>query len=170
MDNKSYRPGEWWAVCDICGLDKYASQLGEDYRGFRVCRDTCLDKRNSQEFVRARPEKIVVAWTRVADSEGAIETTSSDISPIDLSVPDLDTLTFFIEALSGGMSVHIPVPNSSSWLGIGVVLTIVNVGSNSFTITTLSGATRIQGDRTIEAGETAKFRNIPSQNLWIRES
>lgn len=59
-----YVPGEWNCICDRCGFKFKASQLKEDWQGFRVCKDD-FEMRHPQDFVRARVDRISVPWVRM---------------------------------------------------------------------------------------------------------
>lgn len=48
----TYRPGSWWRICDRCGWKRRAEDTAKEWTGLIVCRDTCLDVRNPQDFVR----------------------------------------------------------------------------------------------------------------------
>lgn len=58
-----YKSGDWNAICDRCGFKFKASQLQEDWQGFRVCKDD-FEMRHPQDFIRARIDKIYVPWVR----------------------------------------------------------------------------------------------------------
>lgn len=58
-----YKSGDWNAICDRCGFKFKASQLKEDWQGFRVCKDD-FEMRHPQDFIRARVDKIYVPWVR----------------------------------------------------------------------------------------------------------
>lgn len=171
MFKSEWKPGDWWAVCDICGLDAYASELELDYRGWRVHRDTCLDKRNSQEFVRPKPEKIIVPWIRPADTEGEISTTT--ISPggtYDLDGDEEGPRVLVFTCASGTAAVSFPSPVNYR-VPISFVLSI----SPTSTITTmrLSAAAGVQlihnlgsSNYDMVQGVVYHCRSVPSQNAW----
>lgn len=179
MQKNRYKLGDWHATCDICGLDRYASELADDYRGLKVCRDTCLDQRNSQDFVRAKPEKAGVPWTRIGDlGEGQQDTIlleTGTTTELDASLIDL-VYSFEIEGPSSGV-IQLPAPNNATFIvPVTYVISIVDSdGTISAAVVSTAGGTIIWknevGSGTIvTVGAIARFRNIPSQNVWIRDA
>jgi hypothetical protein len=63
----NYEPGNWKAICDVCGFQFMGTELvlgtAPGQQGLRVCRKD-LDLRNMQDFIRQVPEKIVPPWVR----------------------------------------------------------------------------------------------------------
>ena len=58
MARKPYVEGEYKVMCDICGSVRYASETSMNWKGERVCTDTCLEPRNPQEMpIRVPVEK-----------------------------------------------------------------------------------------------------------------
>lgn len=58
-----YAPGDWNALCDICGLAYKASLLRKNWQGLMVCsRD--FEPRQPQDFVRSVPDVQTPPWTR----------------------------------------------------------------------------------------------------------
>lgn len=57
MARKPYVKGEYKVMCDICGSVRYASQTAMNWKGERVCSDTCLDERNPQDFAIKVPRE-----------------------------------------------------------------------------------------------------------------
>ena len=63
----SWKSGDWWAICDQCGLKDYASKMTKRWDGRMVHKDPakgCFETRHPQEFLRGRPDSGKVAWTR----------------------------------------------------------------------------------------------------------
>jgi hypothetical protein len=58
-----YKPGEWNAICDICGFQFKSGQLKKNWKGEMVCQ-TDFELRHPQEFIRLPNEKIAAPWTR----------------------------------------------------------------------------------------------------------
>lgn len=58
-----WRPGDWWAVCAICGNRYYASELVRHWHGNYWCR-RCWEPRHPQDFVRGIPDRPGVPWTQ----------------------------------------------------------------------------------------------------------
>jgi hypothetical protein len=63
MQGDWYKPGDWNAICDICGLRFKSSQLKRNWKNEMVC-EADFELRQPQDFVRVRPEKISVPWSR----------------------------------------------------------------------------------------------------------
>ena len=63
-----YVPGDWNAVCDRCGFKFKASELREDWQGYKLCPEDYED-RHPLDFLRGKPEKIFVPWTRIDPTE-----------------------------------------------------------------------------------------------------
>lgn len=50
--NPNFIAGDFWVVCDRCGLDYRRSQTKLEWTGLLVCND-CWEPRHPQDFVRA---------------------------------------------------------------------------------------------------------------------
>lgn len=59
----NYKSGDWWIICDVCGKKIKASHAKHRWDGFIVC-DKDFEHRHSQDFIRARMDKISVPFTR----------------------------------------------------------------------------------------------------------
>ena len=57
MARKPYVKGEYKVMCDICGSVRYASQTRMNWKGERVCSDTCWEPRNPQEMAIKVPKE-----------------------------------------------------------------------------------------------------------------
>jgi len=44
----SYRPGDYLAICDICGFQRYASEMRLNWKKQFVCADTCWEEKHPQ--------------------------------------------------------------------------------------------------------------------------
>ena len=63
MRNTWYKPGDWSAICDVCGFKFKASELKKRWDGMYVCKDD-FETRHPSDFVHPiRPEPIL-PWTR----------------------------------------------------------------------------------------------------------
>lgn len=60
----TYRPGDFWRICDRCGFRKRASETTKDWDGLYVCRED-FDGKHPQDSVRARADR-----QRVKDPRG----------------------------------------------------------------------------------------------------
>jgi len=59
----SYAPGNWVALCDVCGFKFKALDLKRDWRGLMVCKDD-YELRHESDFLRVQKEKISVEFSR----------------------------------------------------------------------------------------------------------
>jgi len=55
--------GQWNAICDRCGFEHKSGQLKLEWTGLRTC-PTCWEPRHPQDFVRGKPDRQNVAWSR----------------------------------------------------------------------------------------------------------
>ena len=58
-----YKAGEWNVTCDVCSKKIKSGQARKRWDGFIVCPDD-YETRHSQDFVRARQDKISVSFSR----------------------------------------------------------------------------------------------------------
>lgn len=63
--------GDWNAICDVCGFKFKASELRKRWDNLRVCKDD-WELRQPQDFLKSRPDKQNVPWTRPDSDETAI--------------------------------------------------------------------------------------------------
>ena len=63
----SYKSGQWYAICDVCGFKFLSGQLRERWDGLMVD-SACFETRHPQEFIKAVRES-TVPWTSV-EGEG----------------------------------------------------------------------------------------------------
>jgi hypothetical protein len=62
-----YRSGDWYAICDQCGLRGWASEMVKRWDGMMVHaapHHGCFEHRHPQDFVRAVPDNKPLPWTR----------------------------------------------------------------------------------------------------------
>lgn len=102
-DHDGYRPGDYWMVCDVCGLDYRRSEMRQRWDRAWVCRDD-WEIKHPQESVRGIRERIRVPVARPVPannnlisswSNGTYETFSSTGSHI----------TSAIDTSGGGQAV-----------------------------------------------------------------
>ena len=86
-----YKPGDWNAICDVCGFKFKASQLLKRWDGLMVCMDD-FETRHPQDFIRPIKERNSVPWTRPRP-EG--DTITDDVT----TAGDLFPSTFYSETL-----------------------------------------------------------------------
>ena len=58
-----FKSGSWNITCDRCSKKTKADEIKKEWTGFLVC-PSCYETRHSQDFVRARQDKISVPFTR----------------------------------------------------------------------------------------------------------
>ena len=58
-----FKSGSWNITCDRCSKKTKADEIKKEWTGFLVC-PVCFEERHSQDFVRARQDKISVPFTR----------------------------------------------------------------------------------------------------------
>lgn len=63
MSRNYYTSGQWNLICDVCGKKIKSGKSRHRWDGFVVCEDD-WEERHSQDFVRARQDKISVPFTR----------------------------------------------------------------------------------------------------------
>jgi predicted class III extradiol MEMO1 family dioxygenase len=59
----TYQPGDWNVHCDVCSRKIKASESKKRWDGLIVCSDD-FEHRHPQDFVRAKQDKISVAFVR----------------------------------------------------------------------------------------------------------
>lgn len=84
MPVSKFVPGEWWVVCDQCGLKAHASKMVKRWDGLIVHQEEsfgCFETRHPQDFVRAVPDLQKVPFTRPEPTD--VETSVTIISAVD---------------------------------------------------------------------------------------
>jgi hypothetical protein len=81
---KKYRPGDWYAICAICGFRYFASELRKNYRGAYVC-DKDFELKHPQESIRLKTDKITVPWAQPEVVEPYVAVTTYGVYD---SIPD----------------------------------------------------------------------------------
>lgn len=84
----SWVPGDWAAVCDVCGFEYMASELKRRWDGLMVC-EPDFEQRHPSDFIRAREDKQSVPWTRSPPEDTFVEVdyVDSTVGTQDTSVP-----------------------------------------------------------------------------------
>ena len=78
----SYKPGDWWVVCDQCGRKAYASKMTKRWDNLIVHADPaegCFETRHPQEFVRGQKDQPKLPFTRPEPEEVEVDITYSSI-------------------------------------------------------------------------------------------
>lgn len=76
--NSTYLPGQWNAICDICGFEFKSSQLRKNWQGLRVCLED-FEQRHPQELIRAVRDDSSTAWNRPEPPDLEINTVSCSL-------------------------------------------------------------------------------------------
>ena len=74
MKKTQYVPGDYYAVCDVCGFEFYASELKKRWDGRMVCK-TDWEPRHPQETLRIRTQVPKPPWTRPEPTDVFIDYT-----------------------------------------------------------------------------------------------
>jgi len=95
----AYKPGKWWAHCDVCGFKYYNDELRERWDGLMVCKHD-YEPDHPQKFLRVPSDKISVPWVRrqvpVFVNQCSIVTSSAyaDMGTADCARADNTTFTY----------------------------------------------------------------------------
>jgi len=57
MPRNIYIKGDYNVICDRCGFKKKRSQTRLEWDNLLVCYDTCWERRQPQDFLRAIPDR-----------------------------------------------------------------------------------------------------------------
>lgn len=166
-DNPNYKThwkkGDWNAICDVCGQQFKASELQKRWDGLMTCKED-WEVRHPLDFIRVKPDRQSVPWTR----HGDIQTITVYTTNQSLSVTTTGTLVFYFDTTSGGLTVTLPAANSAGFNTISVSYKICNhAGNNAITITSTSP---FLGSTSVASGAQGIFRNVVSNNIWIRDA
>ena len=161
-----FKSGTWNSVCAVCGFEFKADQLQKRWDGVYVC-DKDMEPRHELDFFKVPAEKDqTVPWTQHDDNEEAI-TVDTDGS---VAVAASLTSTSYFFSGDGGLSqVSLPAANHATFLGLSVEYLLNNQDTSEDYVMTSTSTIDHQGlGTTVYAGTTARVRNIPSTNTWIR--
>lgn len=73
--------GKWLVICDRCGRKRSNDEVLKEWTGLMVCRDTCYETRHPQDFVKGRPDKQGVPYTRPESTDVFIAVSYADVGP-----------------------------------------------------------------------------------------
>lgn len=59
----NYKPGQWNAICDICGFEFKSGELRKNWQGLMVCASD-FEQRHPQELIRAVRDDPSTEWNR----------------------------------------------------------------------------------------------------------
>jgi hypothetical protein len=158
-----YKAGTWNSICAVCGFEFKADQLIQRWDGVYTCKED-WEPRHVLDFFTAPPPERTIPWTQRVDDDYALTTEDSGVLEISASLTE--TIHQFDAAAT---TIGLPSANDSAFVNSSVVYQLINTGDvGDGTVSPATGS--IQGSATVSPGTTAYFRNIPSQNIWIRES
>lgn len=63
MSNETYRSGDFWRICDVCGFKHRASETSKRWDGLMVCAKD-WEPRHPQDYVRSKPDRMIVPMAR----------------------------------------------------------------------------------------------------------
>ncbi len=104
-----FRLGDYNAICDKCGMRRYASECHLDWQGLFLCKE-CYEPRHPQDFVENIPEDQSVPIPRLDIPQTMGETTV-------LTAALINALTIDITSISGladGDSIGIVLDNGAA--------------------------------------------------------
>lgn len=58
-----YKPGQWKAICDVCGFEFYSGEMRKRWDGLMVCAQD-FEHDHPQKYLRVGADKIAVPWVR----------------------------------------------------------------------------------------------------------
>lgn len=174
MEKTQWISGDWNAICDICGFQFKASELRENWKKQRVCKDD-FETRHPQEFVRTRPETNTVPWSRPDDEQGVITLSYliHNVPTFLTAVSDAQVYNYATGTIAGGAwPLTLPDANDATYGGISTSITVFIENSwtqvrKPCTVNVNTGTLR--GSNQILPGQTARFVNYPATNTWQRE-
>lgn len=162
-----FKKGDWNAVCDRCGFNFKASELRKTWDGFYVCKDD-FETRHPQDFVRSRPDRQTVPWTRPpGDSQYTTVTIAAGGSESPSASLTSNILFYTSSGGAGTRTVNLPTANNASFVNCETMYVINNL-SASYDLTIASTSTII-GSTTVAAANMARYRNNIINNTWTRE-
>ncbi len=133
----TYRPGDWWTICDRTGFQVYASDTVQEWNGLRVRRQS-YEERHPQDFVRGIGDDQTVPFAR---PDSATEATLGPLTTVinDTHVAGATSITVVsTTGILAGHSLHIMLDNGN--MQPCVVLSITNA-----TVLVLTTATKLRG-------------------------
>lgn len=134
MGNTHYTPGDWNAICDVCGFKYKASELRLRWDGAMVCRKD-WEVRPPQDFVRGIKEQAGVPYSRPEAADRAT--------------------TGYKQALAGATAVAHTDMGLDNRVIVDVVEQVYGVYTQGAATITI-GATVVSGDTVIVRGMTTK--------------
>jgi len=105
-DDDYFAPGDWNAVCWVCGTKKKASKLRKHWQGYWVCPEH-WEVRQPQDFVSGVPDIVAPPWVQVRPAASyttfctpngrtaKADTAVADCAICDYTDPEFDPLVTF---------------------------------------------------------------------------
>lgn len=89
----SWKPGDWWVVCDVCAKQTRASSIKKRWDGLLVCPDD-FEMRHPQDLIKVRKEDTSVPFSRVEPADQFVVmyyryTLADSLLPVDSFSRDL---------------------------------------------------------------------------------
>jgi len=64
--HEGYDIGNWLAACDRCGrVFRFKNEIQKEWTGLYVCKETCWEARNAQDFIRGVKDDTSVPVSRI---------------------------------------------------------------------------------------------------------
>lgn len=79
---KTYRPGDSYVICEICGFKRYRSDCCYNWKKNLVCKDTCWEPKHPQLSVKTRIDRITADDGRAEPADvflGANDVNADDL-------------------------------------------------------------------------------------------
>lgn len=138
-DVDSYIPGDWYLVCDVCGVDHRRSDMRKRWDNAWVCKED-WEPRNQQESVRGIPEKIAVPVARPVPATNNLIKTWGESSSYETFSSELSQISSAINTAGNGSArTNNTGMTSGDNYNITAILTL-NSGQAPTLITGSSGA------------------------------
>lgn len=88
MRTTYWKPGDWSAICDVCGKKYKASELSQRWDGLQVCEED-WEMRHPQELIRPIPDQQKLPWTRPEATDTFTDVTGICTAQAQNAIPDL---------------------------------------------------------------------------------
>jgi hypothetical protein len=86
---ESYKPGDWKAICDVCGFAYKASELKDRWDGLKVC-EADWETRHVADFIKAPKGEQALPWTRPepTDQFVTVDYVATSVGIQDTEIPE----------------------------------------------------------------------------------
>jgi len=106
----AYQKGDYRAICDLCGLKKWASECRKTWDGLFVCADTCWQPRHPQDIIFTIAEDTSVPIARSDITQAVASTTVKTAAVINDKTVTITSIT----GISDGDPIEIVLDNGAS--------------------------------------------------------